>query len=120
MGRIKDMKCLYCNKEHNYKSATDLQLGGWYGYGLSKAGTHCKFVICPDCLAQHFKRKIQGHEFREPRHRKQYARQGVLDLVEPENTKRVKYNGVKVAIDIPSCFDEIEPCEEDDEELDEW
>ena len=88
MGRIKDMKCLYCNKEHNHKSATDLQLSGWYGYGLSKAGTRCKFLICPECLAQHFKREIQSREFYVKWHRKEQSKQGTLGLVETDDAEQ--------------------------------
>ena len=86
MGRIKDMKCIYCGKGHNYLTGWELRLYHWYGYGLSKAGTHCKYLICPDCLAKHlFGREIQGDEFYEPYHRKQHGKQGALNLDETDN-----------------------------------
>jgi hypothetical protein len=82
MGRIKDMKCIYCGKEHNHRTGWELRLYHWYGYGLSKAGTHCKYIICPDCLAQHFKREIHSREFYAKWHMRQEAKQGVLRFID--------------------------------------
>jgi hypothetical protein len=63
-------------------------LGGWYSYGLSKAGTHCKFLICPDCLDEHFEREIQRHEFYVKWHRKQQSKQGTLGLFETDDAEQ--------------------------------